>query len=194
MQTRNGTLQLLWLIVEIFCVVRSAVASFNVTMGLSNDDLVFSAFTVGTIELSLFAMLLMSGVEVVAPIASLILIAFSGVLQWAELSLLTGAMDDQTKTMIRYAVSFAPTALLLMGLVKRLTSRGESFSFGGFVNGVRGLFGRVPSGQPAKALNTDAENNGWVETRKVKRWRDGNGRKRSRSLPSGQRSKNKGGV
>ncbi len=90
---KNQTLSLIWLLVETFCIIRSAVASFNVVMNLTNGDTIFSLFTVAVIELSLFAMLLMSGSEAVAPIAALVLIAFSGVLQLAKLLLITGALD-----------------------------------------------------------------------------------------------------
>lgn len=177
---KNQTLSLIWLLVEVFCIVRSAVASFNVTMDLTNGDAVFSIFTVAVIELSLFAMLLMSGSEAVAPIATLVLIAFSGVLQLAELLLITGAMDEQTKTILRYAVSFAPTVLLLIALIKRLT---ESKGGAGLLDSMRGLFGKSETG---KTFANDAElprGKAWKETRF--RYRDAQGNKRT--MPKGKR-------
>ena len=196
---KNQTVVLVCLLVEVFCIVRSAIASFNVTMSLSND-VTFSIFTVAVVELSLFAMLLMSGAEAVAPIAALVLIAFSAVLQYAELAIITGAMDEQSKMILRYAVSFAPTVLLLVGLLKRLTSKEGAHSvqsslgdvFGGIVRGARDLFGGSHSGQEARAFNDETEKNSWVETRKVKRWRDANGRTRSKYVPSGKGRKARG--
>ncbi len=172
---KNQTLSLIWLLVETFCIVRSAVASFNVVMNLTGNDTIFSVFTVAVIELSLFAMLLMSGSEAVAPIATIVLIAFSGVLQFAELLLITGAMDAQTREVLRFAVSFAPTVLLLIALIKRLT---ESKNQPGLLDSFRGLFGR--GGATEKTMATDAElprGKVWKETRL--RYRDSQGRKRT---------------
>ena len=184
---KNQTVSLLWLLVEVFCIIRSAIATFQVTMSISNGDMLFAVFTVGVVELSLFAMLLMSGQEPVAPIAAIVLIAFSGVLQFAEMALLTGSMNEQTKLILRYAVSFAPTVLLLVGLIKRLTEKVDSVanlfsSFSQWAN-----LGK--SKETAKAFDTSVQNNEWTETRKVKRWRDITGRKHSKSLPSGRKSK-----
>ena len=140
-EKRMQTVQLIWLLVEVFCIIRSAIASYNVTMNLANGDTLFAVFTVGVIELSLFAMLIMAGVEVVAPIAALVLIAFSGVLQYAELALVTSAMDEQSKTMLRYAVSFAPTVLLLVALMKRMTESDAGNVFDNIGTFAGGLFG-----------------------------------------------------
>jgi hypothetical protein len=164
-------------------------------MSLSNQDVTFSVFTVAVVELSLFAMMLMAGVEAVAPIAALVLIAFSAVLQYAELSLLTGTMDEQSKLMLRYAVSFAPTVLLLVGLMKRLTSKEGAPSgrgslgdlVGGIARGARSMFGGAPRGQGVKTLASETPGkNSWVEHRAVERWRDEDGRKHSRALPRGR--------
>lgn len=147
---RNATVQLVWLIVEVAAIVRSSIATFNVVNSISNGDTLFSVFTVGVVELALFGMLVMAGSEPIAPVAALVLIAFSGVMQYAELLLLTGSMDQQSKTMLLYAASFAPSVLLLFGLVKRLTG-GESNPFAGVGDAVRGLFGGDDEGERSYA-------------------------------------------
>lgn len=154
---QKQTVQLIWLFVEVGCIIRSALATFNVTMSLSGNDTVFSVFTVAVIELSLFAMLLMANAEAVAPLAALVLIAFSAVLQFAELALLTGTMDAVTKDTLRYAVSFAPTILLLVGLVKRLTSDAKSSSGGGMWDAVRRWFAPSETTRPMRSLSFDVE-------------------------------------
>lgn len=188
---KNKTLELVWLIVEVFCIARSAVATYSVTMNVSNGDVIFSAFTVAVVELSLFSLLLMSSSEAVAPIGALLLIGFSGVLQFCEVLTLQNLLDAQSKEILRYAISFAPTMLLLLGLVKRLTSAGNA-TLPDVVNWVSNLFNgdKVAQGQTSKALGFTVplpRGKVWKETRV--RYRDASGRKRTlpkSKLPRGK--------
>lgn len=182
---KNQTIQLVWLFVEIFAILRSAVASFNVVMNVSGGDVTFAVFTTATIELALFAMLLMAGSESVAPIAALCLIVFSAILQYCEIALMQGSMDPQSKQILTYAVSFSPSVLLLFGLVKRLTDGGN---IGGVLSSLRGLFEHNAQGKPTKeyGFTVPALGKRWVE--KNVRWRDANGKKHSRSLTRAKRN------
>ena len=176
---KNKTLELVWLIVEVFCIARSAVATYSVTMSVSNGDVIFSAFTVAVVELSLFSLLLMSSSEAVAPIGALLLIAFSGVLQFCEVLTLQNLLDAQAKEILRYAVSFAPTMLLLLGLVKRLTSSSNA-TLPDVVNWVSNLFATGQGAKGQKTFASDVElprGKAWKETRV--RYRDAHGRKKT---------------
>lgn len=173
----GATIQIVWLLVEVLAIVRSSISTYNVTMSISGGDTLYSYFTVAVVELSLFALLMLAGSEPVAPIAALVLIAFSGVLQFAEIGILTNTLDNQSRELLRYAIAFSPTCLLLVGLLKRLTS-----DVGGIVDAISGVFNRDKS---SKSLASSA----WVENRKVKRWRDDSGRKHSKYLPTGQKGK-----
>lgn len=125
MQDKNGlskkTMQIVWVAVELAAIGRSGIATYNVAMDVSKGDQAFAIFTTATIELAFLAMMFLIGFEAVAPVGAAIALLFSGVMQYVETMSFTGMLSDNDKSMLRVVVSFAPTAILLLALVKRLT-------------------------------------------------------------------------
>jgi hypothetical protein len=120
------TFSVVWWLVEIAGIVRSALATFAVVNAITNGDFIYSVFTVLTVEGLFIASLFLMRVESVAPISALLALAFAGVMQLYELKLLDGSISVAEKDILRYAVAFSPIVILLLGYLRHLTGENES--------------------------------------------------------------------
>lgn len=120
MKRFSGTLKIVWLLVELAATIRAGLATWAVVYAVSGD-LWFTVFTVVTIEGMFISALFLIGDDAVAPIAALLALLFSGLMQWLEVLTLTGALDDNDKLLIRVVVSFAPIAILSLGYLRKMT-------------------------------------------------------------------------
>lgn len=113
------TLSVLWVLVEVAALARSAIATFLVVQAVTNDFL-FSLFTVAVIEGVFLTSLFLMKQEAVAPISAILALAFSAVMQYFELRVMDGSITPQEKDILRYAVAFAPIVILMLSYVRRL--------------------------------------------------------------------------
>lgn len=130
------TLSILWVLVEIAALARSAIATFLVVQAVTGDFL-FSVFTVAVIEGVFLASLFLMKQDAVAPISAILALAFSAVMQYFELRVLDGSITPQEKDILRYAVAFAPIVILALSYIKRLVEGGEESPFVGLVEQVK---------------------------------------------------------
>lgn len=179
-----ATVNLLSSLLEIFATVRSVLATYAVSMAVTHGDQTFSIFTVAVIEGALLLSMFSIGFEIVSPITAIMALAFSAVMQWVELSTLTGSLDADMQRNLMMALAFAPTVLLALGILRRLKSGGD---VGSIFERLLGMFNPVPRGKgESKSYAFDVpRGKGWVETRKT--WRDALGKKHSKVLPRGKR-------
>ncbi len=119
----KGTLAILSILVEIAALARSAIATFNVVQAVTSD-LVFSVFTVAVIEGVFLTSLFMMQSEAVAPVAAILALSFSAMMQYFELRVLDGSITPSEKEILRYAIAFAPIVILALSYIKRLVSDG----------------------------------------------------------------------
>ena len=124
----KATLSILWVLVEIAALARSAIATFLVVQVVTGD-FVFSIFTVAVIEGVFLTSLFMMQTEAIAPISALLALGFSAVMQYFELRVLDGSITPQEKDVLRYAIAFAPIIILGLSYVKRLVEGKENFPF-----------------------------------------------------------------
>lgn len=117
----KATLPILSILVEIAALGRSAIATFLVVQAVTNDFL-FSAFTVAVIEGVFLTSLFLMHQEATAPIAALLALGFSALMQFFELRVLDGSLTVGEKDILRYAVAFAPVVILALSYIKRLVS------------------------------------------------------------------------
>lgn len=120
----KGTLAILSVFVEIAAIGRSAIATFLVVQAVTND-VTFSLFTVAVIEGVFLTSLFLMHQEAVAPIAALMALGFSALMQYFELRVLDGSITPNEKDMLRFAVAFAPIVILALSYVRRLVLRGD---------------------------------------------------------------------
>lgn len=186
MKVNQFTVVLLSSVLEIAATARSVLATYAVAMVVFNGDQTLSIFTVAVIEGALVLSMLGIGLDPVSPITAIIALAFSAVMQYVEVATLTGQLTAEEKNWLVLSLSFAPTVLLALGILRRLSGSASAGVLDSISSFFGGLFG-APKSSSAKSF--DASRQSWTETRRVKRWRDASGRKRSKSLPSGQRRK-----
>lgn len=115
----KGTLTVLSVLVEIAALARSAIATFLVVQAVTGD-FVFSLFTVVVIEGVFLTSLFLMHQEAVAPIAALMALAFSAMMQFFELRVLDGSITATERDLLRYAIAFAPIVILALSYVRRL--------------------------------------------------------------------------
>lgn len=115
----KGTLAILSVFVEIAAIGRSAIATFLVVQAVTND-ITFSIFTVAVIEGVFLTSLFLMHQEAVAPIAALMALGFSAMMQYFELRVLDGSISASERDMLRIAVAFAPIVILALSYVRRL--------------------------------------------------------------------------
>lgn len=120
----KGTLAILSVFVEIAAIGRSAIATFLVVQVVTNDVL-FSLFTVAVIEGVFLTSLFVMHSEAVAPIAALMALGFSALMQYFELRVLDGSITPSEKDMLRFAVAFAPIVILALSYVRRLVLKSD---------------------------------------------------------------------
>jgi|GEM_PF-2578285 len=173
-------------VLEIFATARSALSTYNVAMSVTGNDVTFSLFTTATVELALVLSMLAIGYDVISPVTAIVALGFSLVMQWTEINLLQGAIDDNGKSVLRMALAFAPSAILALGILRRLVS-GDDKSLATIIGTLRGLFGIFKgkpndNGTPAQsqtsfALDADKPTAPKVKPTKLKRAksRDDNG-------------------
>lgn len=126
----KATLTVLSVFVEIAAIGRSAIATFLVVQAVTSD-LMFSIFTVAVIEGVFLTSLFLMRQEAVAPIAALLALGFSALMQYFELRVLDGSISPTERDILRYAVAFAPIVILALSYVRRLVLvDGESLPFG----------------------------------------------------------------
>ncbi len=121
----KNTLSILWVLVEVAALARSAIATFLVVQAVTNDFL-FSLFTVAVIEGVFLTSLFLMKQEAVAPISAILALAFSAVMQYFELRVLDGSITAQEKDILRYAVAFAPIVILGLSYIRRLVVGDDS--------------------------------------------------------------------
>ncbi len=119
------TLSMLWVLVEVAALARSAIATFLVVQVVTNDFL-FSLFTVAVIEGVFLTSLFLMKQEAVAPISAILALAFSAVMQYFELRVLDGSITPQEKDILRYVVAFAPIVILGLSYIRRLVVGDDS--------------------------------------------------------------------
>jgi hypothetical protein len=149
-------------VLEIFATARSALSTYNVAMSVTGNDVTFSLFTTATVELALVLSMLAIGYDVISPVTAIVALGFSLVMQWTEINLLQGAIDDNGKSVLRMALAFAPSAILALGILRRLVS-GDDKSLATIIGTLRGVFKRKPNdnGTPAQSQTSfalDADN------------------------------------
>jgi hypothetical protein len=154
-------------VLEIFATARSALSTYNVAMSVTGNDVTFSLFTTATVELALVLSMLAIGYDVISPVTAIVALGFSLVMQWTEINLLQNAIDDNGKSVLRMALAFAPSAILALGILRRLVS-GDDKSLAtiiGTLRGVFGIFNRKPNSngtlqqaQTSFALDLDTDN------------------------------------
>jgi len=105
-------------------------------MAVTNGDQSFSIFTVAVVELALVLSMLSIGFDPVSPLTAIIALVFSAVMQYLEVVTLTGQLSPQEKQTLVLALAFAPTVLLALGILRRLSEGGNTGALGE-------LFGRV---------------------------------------------------
>jgi len=116
---------MLWVLVEVAALARSAIATFLVVQVVTNDFL-FSLFTVAVIEGVFLTSLFLMKQEAVAPISAILALAFSAVMQYFELRVLDGSITPQEKDILRYVVAFAPIVILGLSYIRRLVVGDDS--------------------------------------------------------------------
>jgi hypothetical protein len=195
----RATTLLLSSLLEVFATVRSALATYAVSMVVTNGDQTFSLFTVAVVEGALILSMLSIGLDPVSPLTAIAALVFSAVMQYLEISLLQGSLNAEQKNTLLIALAFAPTVLLALGILRRLTEDGNTGALASLVSRVMGFFKpSAPAGASKSygftvAPGGKAAKGSWVETRKVVRFRDASGRKRY--VPQGaKRAKRRGGV
>jgi len=142
----KGTLAILSVFVEIAAIGRSAIATFLVVQAVTND-LTFSIFTVAVIEGVFLTSLFLMHAEAVAPIAALMALGFSALMQYFELRVLDGSITPTEKDMLRIAIAFAPIVILALAYVRRLVvqSGGDTNPLAEKVSGLMERFKETPS-------------------------------------------------
>lgn len=142
----KGTLAILSVFVEIAAIGRSAIATFLVVQAVTND-LTFSIFTVAVIEGVFLTSLFLMHSEAVAPIAALMALGFSALMQYFELRVLDGSITPTEKDMLRIAIAFAPIVILALAYVRRLVvqSGGDTNPLAEKVSGLVERFKETPS-------------------------------------------------
>lgn len=142
----KGTLTILSVFVEIAAIGRSAIATFLVVQAVTND-LAFSLFTVAVIEGVFLTSLFLMHQEAVAPIAALMALGFSAMMQFFELRVLDGSITDSERDILRYAIAFAPIVILALSYVRRLVLQkdGDTNPLAEKVSGLMERFKETPS-------------------------------------------------
>lgn len=144
------TVSILTSVLEIFATARSALATYAVAMVVTGGDVTFSLFTTATVELALVLSMLAIGYDVISPVTAVVALGFSLVMQWTEITLLQGAIDESGKSVLRMALAFAPSAILALGILRRLVV-GQDDPMGRIIGAIGKMLKRKPSnnGTPA---------------------------------------------
>lgn len=145
------TLSILWVLVEVAALARSAIATFLVVQVVTND-FVFSLFTVCVIEGVFLTSLFMMRQEAIAPISAILALAFSATMQYFELRVLDGSISPAEKDILRYAVAFAPIVILALSYIRRLVV-GEDSPLSGIVSEISERLQSKPRGRPRGSKN-----------------------------------------
>lgn len=145
------TLSILWVLVEIAALARSAIATFLVVQVVTND-FVFSLFTVCVIEGVFLTSLFMMKQEAIAPISAILALAFSATMQYFELRVLDGSISPAEKDILRYAVAFAPIVILALSYIRRLVV-GDDSPLSGIVSEISERLQPKPRGRPRGSKN-----------------------------------------
>jgi hypothetical protein len=184
----SATINLLSSLLEIFATVRSALATYAVSMVVTGGDQVFSVFTVAVVEGALVLSMLAIGLDPVSPLTAIAALIFSAVMQFIEVSLLQGALDAQQKQILLIALAFAPTVLLALGILRRLSEGGNTGALASLVQKVTGVFKAPVSGESKSyGFTVPQGQKTWIETQRRVRWRDASGKKKSKRVPQGQK-------
>jgi hypothetical protein len=189
----EGTVSILTSLLEIFATARSALSTYAVAMAVTNGDMTFSLFTTATVELALVLSMLAIGYDVISPVTAIVALGFSLVMQWTEITLLQGAIDEHGKNLLRMSLAFAPSAVLFLGILRRLVT-GNDHSLATIIGTVRGLFGnfkRKPNDngtsaqtQAQTSFALDANNAPNVKANKRKRVKARDDATRNGTLPN----------
>lgn len=147
----RATLSILWVLVEIAALARSAIATFLVVQAVTND-FVFSLFTVCVIEGVFLTSLFLMRQEAIAPISAILALAFSATMQYFELRVLDGSISAGEREILRYCVAFAPIVILALSYVRRLME-GDKSPFSGIVSSLSDKLQAKPRGRPRGSKN-----------------------------------------
>lgn len=192
MRKENGTVGLLSSLLEIFATARSALATYAVCMAVTGGDQTFSLFTTAVVEGALILSMMSIGFDAVSPITAVVSLLFSAVMQYLEVITLTGVLSPDQRQTLQLVLSFAPSVLLALGILRRLSNGADDF--GGLVESVKSFFrgdGVSKKQSRSYGFDVDVPGKSWVEKRKVVRWRDSSGKTHSKYLPSVQKRKRK---
>ena len=185
----KATISLLSSLLEIFATVRSALATYAISMAVTNGDQSFSLFTVAVVEGALILSMMSIGLDAVSPLTAIAALIFSGVMQYLEIATLQGALDADQKQILLFALAFCPTVLLALGILRRLAEGGNTGALGLLIGRIGDAFKPASGEVKSYAFDVPQGQKTWVETEKRVRWRDASGRKRSKHLPQGQKGK-----
>ena len=187
----KATISLLSSLLEIFATVRSALATYAISMAVTNGDQSFSLFTVAVVEGALILSMMSIGLDAVSPLTAIAALIFSGVMQYLEIATLQGALDAQQKQILLFALAFCPTVLLALGILRRLAEGGNTGALGLVLGRMGGLFKPASGESKSYAFDVPTVQKTWKEKREVVRWRDSSGRTHSKYVPTVQKGKGK---
>jgi hypothetical protein len=140
MKVNQATVNLLSSILEIFATARSALATYAISMSVTNGDQTFSIFTTSVVEGALVLSMLSIGFDPVSPVTAVAALVFSAVMQYIEVVTLTGQLSPDQKQTLILALAFAPTVLLALGILRRLSEGGNTGALGELFGRLAGWF------------------------------------------------------
>jgi hypothetical protein len=129
------TLSILWVLVELFALVRAGIATYTLVYEVTGSQL-YTIFTLLVIEGLFLCALFLMRVEAVAPIAALLALVFSGVAQYYELRLVAGTLTESEREILNYVIAFAPTVVLALAYIRNLVG-GEDSPLRGLVESLK---------------------------------------------------------
>lgn len=150
MQVNRATISLLSSILEIFATARSALATYAIAMSVTGGDQTFSIFTTAVVEGALVLSMMGIGFDPVSPLTAVAALVFSAVMQYVEIVTLTGQLSSDQKQTLVLALAFAPTVLLALGILRRVSEGSDVSALDWLLN----LFKRGDSADPKKTRAT----------------------------------------
>lgn len=140
------TLSILWVLVELFALVRAGIATYTLVLAVTGNQL-YTVFTLLVIEGLFLSSLFLMRVEAVAPISALLALAFSSVAQYYELRLLSGALTESEREILNYIIAFAPSVVLALAYIRHLVGGWSSGD-----NPLRNLVDKMSKGEQTQTV------------------------------------------
>jgi len=149
----KATLKILWVFIEVAATLRAGIATYTVVNALTHDVL-YTVFTTLTIEGVFIVSLFLMRSEAVAPIAGILALTFSAVMQLYEIRVMSGVVAQAEKDILIYVIAFAPIGILLLSYVRHLVTDGENpFDLSGVLEKLKGKDGE-------KAMHSETKTRG----------------------------------